>query len=198
MRYITVITVLLAIGGCSAISDFEGYTFGSGYDPDGGAAGAAGWGDPYQGDAGAAGAAGTAGTAALAGQGGAAGAAGQLEPFAGAGGEIEPLGGAGGAGGEPDAGLDEPDAGPVEPDTMQCQPCEVESDCDGDLDEDISCGKVTGDEPTRVCLVREARECPYGLVFRGGVQPYCTDVGCVQGYCVPPEGDCEAWLDARY
>jgi hypothetical protein len=207
MRYITVITVLLAIGGCSAISDFAGYTFEEKYAPDGGAAGAAGWFDP-RGYAGAAG-----GFEPLAGAGGAAGA---LAGQGGMAGRPEPLAGAGGQAGEPwvepepepdagiepepdagisppvDAGQVEPDAGPAEPDTMQCQPCEVDADCGGEPEETLACGKVTGDEDIRVCLIWVSwagGPCPYGLVFREGAS---------SGFCVPPNGDdCSAWLDAR-
>ncbi|MFQ5339995.1 MAG: hypothetical protein ACE5F6_00455 [Anaerolineae bacterium] len=213
MRYVTIIVVVFGIVGCSAISDFGGYTFEQKYDSGAaGAAGAAGGYVPYQGQAGAfwplAGAGGAA--AAPAGQGGMAG---HPEPLAGAGGQAgqpEPDAGVepepepepepdAGIEPEPDAGISpqvdagqvEPDAGPVEPDTMQCQPCEVEADCEGEPEEILSCGKVTGDEPTRVCLIWVnwgAGACPYGLVFRGGAS---------SGFCVPPGGDCPAWLDAR-
>lgn len=209
MRYITVITILLGIGGCTAISDFAGYTFDEKYDPDGGAAGAAGWYDPYQGYAGAAGA-----VEPLGGQGGQewpqagqGGAAGGLEPLAGQGGaagepwvepdagQVEPESDAGQA--EPDAGVDpEPDAGQIEPDTSLCQPCIDSTDCRNEVGGSVSCTALYADgSGPMVCLMRTG-VCPYDLVVRPEDDMCVPGVGCL-GWCVPQDGDCEAWLEAR-
>lgn len=200
MRYLIVIVAVFGIVGCTAISDFGGYTFEEKYDT-GAAGGAAGGYVPYGGYGGAAGgfeplagAGGAAGTA-----GGAGGTAGQIEPLAGAAGLPKPDAG---IEPEPDAGIEpEPDAGTdagvVEPETMQCQPCEVQEDCeDGFGGESGTCGKITGDELERVCLVQGTGTCPYGLVFRSGTTCLPEPIGCT-GYCVPQDGNCETWLDAR-
>jgi hypothetical protein len=205
MRYVILVILL---SGCSALSDFDGYSFGQ----PGAAGGAAGSYVPYQDYAGSAGQdqAGAGGQVDLGGAGQDQAGEGGQAGIGGAGGEIEPLAGAGGepqVDPEPDAGIEpepdagEPDAGPESdagswmPKTTQCQPC-PKIDCnDGILREHASCSSLAldGSYPMFCLITSTTGTCPYdGLVFRGA----CSSVGCF-GDCVPESGDCEAWLQAR-
>jgi hypothetical protein len=194
MRYVILVILL---SGCSALSDFDGYSFGQ----PGAAGGAAGSYVPYQDYAGSAGQdqAGAGGQVDLGGAGQDQAGEGGQAGIGGAGGEIEPLAGAGGdpqVDPEPDAGIDpepdagEPDAGPEELDTMICQPCIYNSECGVLGEEGLSCTE-------KVCVLpinALDEECPYGLVLQPPV--FCGSFSCV-GLCIAPEGDCEAWLQAR-